>query len=230
MVNLFSDFGIELSEIQKQRFIKYYNLLIEYNNKFNITAITEEKDVYIKHFIDSVLVVDKFISGSGKGLKMIDVGSGGGFPAIPVKILKEDLSLTLLEATGKKCEFLRTVVSELCLTDVTVINDRAETLAKSEKRESFDICTARAVARLNTLSEYCMPFVKVNGIFVSCKGDAMEEVKEAENAVKILGGKIEEVFEYNLDDAKRTLVKIKKIKSTDKKYPRGNGKERKNPL
>ena len=230
MVNLFSEYGIELSEIQKQRFIKYYNLLIEYNNKFNITAITEEKEVYVKHFIDSVLVVDKFISGSGKDLKMIDVGSGGGFPAIPIKILKEDVSLTLLEATGKKCEFLRAVVSELSLTDVTVINDRAETLAKSEKRESFDICTARAVARLNTLSEYCMPFVKVSGSFVSYKGDAIEEVKEAENAVSILGGKIEEVFEYNLDDAKRTLVKIKKIKNTDKKYPRGNGKERKNPL
>lgn len=229
MREIFNEFSIKVSDLQAELFEKYFNLLIEYNQKFNITAITDKKEVYVKHFIDSILVVDKFITK--ENLSMIDVGSGGGFPAIPVKIMRDDLSLTLLEATGKKCEFLKTVVKELGLKNVTVINDRAETLAKNENyREKFDICSARAVARLNTLCEYCMPFVKVDGNFIAYKGDAEEEVTEALNAVKILGGKVEETYLYELDGAKRTLVKIKKTKNTDKKYPRGNGKERKNPL
>ena len=229
MREIFNEFSVKVSDLQAELFEKYFNLLIEYNQKFNITAITDKKEVYVKHFIDSILVVDKFITK--ENLSMIDVGSGGGFPAIPVKIMRDDLSLTLLEATGKKCEFLKTVVKELGLKNVTVINDRAETLAKNENyREKFDICSARAVARLNTLCEYCMPFVKVDGNFIAYKGDAEEEVTEALNAVKILGGKVEETYLYELDGAKRTLVKIKKTKNTDKKYPRGNGKERKNPL
>ena len=165
------------------------------------------------------------------GNKLIDVGSGGGFPAIPIKIMKNDLSVTLLEATGKKCEFLKTVIKELNLENIEVINNRAEILAKDQLyRESFDLCSARAVARLNTLLEYCMPFVKVGGKFVSYKGDSTDEVLEAQNAVKILGGKVIEVKNYLLDGAKRSLIVIKKEKPTDKKYPRGNGKERKNPL
>ncbi|MBR2498879.1 MAG: 16S rRNA (guanine(527)-N(7))-methyltransferase RsmG [Clostridia bacterium] len=229
MREIFNEFSVKVSDLQAELFEKYFNLLIEYNQKFNITAITDKKEVYVKHFIDSILVVDKFITK--ENLSMIDVGSGGGFPAIPVKIMRDDLSLTLLEATGKKCEFLKTVVKKLGLKNVTVINDRAETLAKNENyREKFDICSARAVARLNTLCEYCMPFVKVDGNFIAYKGDAEEEVTEALNAVKILGGKVEETYLYELDGAKRTLVKIKKTKNTDKKYPRGNGKERKNPL
>lgn len=231
MREIFKDFNISLSDIQQQRFDKYYNLLIEYNNKFNITAITDKKEVYIKHFIDSILVVDKFISNDGQDLSMIDIGSGGGFPAIPIKIIKENLSLTLLEATGKKCEFLNAVIKELYLKNVTVKNGRAEDFAKREEfREKFDICSARAVARLNTLCEYCLPFVKVGGSFIAYKGDASEEVKESENALNILGGEYKSVFTYNLEDAKRTLVDVKKIKNTPKKYPRGNGKERKNPL
>ena len=145
--------------------------------------------------------------------------------------MKEDLSVTMLEATGKKCEFLKTVALELNLKDVEVINDRAETLAKNPLyREKFDICTARAVARLNTLCEYCMPFVKKGGIFLSYKGDAQEEIIEAKNAVNILGGKVKDAYTYNLEDAKRTLISIEKIKETPIKYPRGNGKERKSPL
>ncbi len=229
MKEIFNKFSVKVSDLQAERFEKFFELLIEYNQKFNITAITEKSEVYVKHFIDSILVVDKFITKDS--LSMIDVGSGGGFPAIPVKIMKDDLLLTLLEATGKKCEFLKTVVKELGLTNVTIINDRAEILAKNEKyREKYDICSARAVARLNTLSEYCMPFVKVGGNFIAYKGDAQEEVLEAQNAFKILGGKLEEAYYYQLDGAKRTLVNVKKIKNTDKKYPRGNGKERKNPL
>ena len=222
----FLSFGIEITDSQAGKFEKYYDLLVFYNSKFNITAITEKSEVIVKHFIDSALGVDKI-----KGKSLIDVGSGGGFPAIPLKIMNENLDITLLEATGKKCEFLKTVVKELNLSNVKVINGRAEDLAKNlEYRESFDVCTARAVARLNTLAEYCMPFVKVGGCFVSYKGDAEEEVIEAQSAVKILGGKLQDVIYYNLQNAKRALVVVKKERNTDKKYPRGNGKERKNPL
>ena len=148
-----------------------------------------------------------------------------------LKIMKENLSLTLLEATGKKCEFLRTVAKELELKDVFVINGRAEDIAKDlNYREKFSTCSARAVARLNTLCEYCMPFVEKGGVFLAYKGDAQEELAEAQNAIKVLGGKLKENFEYELDGAKRALISIEKISNTDKKYPRGNGKERKNPL
>jgi len=226
MKNIFESFGINLSEQQLNKFDKYYQLLVYYNQKFNITAITEKEEIYKKHFIDSVLGVDSLC-----GQTLIDVGSGGGFPALPIKIVKEDLKVTLVESTGKKCEFLKAVVKELNLKDVTVLNGRAEDFSKDPiYREKYDICTARAVARLNTLCEYCMPFVKVNGTFVSYKGDGAEEVIEAQNAIKVLGGKVKEVKEYYLQDAKRTLISIEKIKPTDKKYPRGNGKERKNPL
>ena len=226
MKDLFLEYGLDLTDDQLEKFNKYYELLVFYNEKFNITAITEKIDVYKKHFIDSILGAKLITLGT-----LIDVGSGGGFPAIPIKIVNENLSVTLLEATGKKCEFLRAVVKELNLTNVEVVNNRAELLAKVDNyRENFDYCSARAVARLNTLLEYCMPFVKVGGKFIGFKGDATEEVIEAKNAIKVLGGELEFVENYTLDDAKRALVVVKKIKSTDKKYPRGNGKERKNPL
>ncbi len=226
MKKLFNEFKIELTDRQAELFDKYYKILIEYNQRFNITAITEKEEVYKKHFIDSILGVDKFC-----GQTLIDIGSGGGFPAIPIKIMKENINLTLLEATGKKCDFLRAVANELQLKNVTVLNGRAEDFAKDERyREKFDMCSARAVARLNTLAEYCIPFVKVGGEFISFKGDATEEVREAERAIKLLGGEIKEVKEYTLEEAKRALVVVKKVKNTDKKYPRGQGKERKNPL
>ncbi len=226
MKEIFKNYGLEISQNQQYLFENYYDLLIEYNNKFNITAITEKQDVIVKHFVDSAL-------GCGKvcGKKLIDVGSGGGFPALPLKIINDDLELTMLEATGKKCEFLKTVVKELKLKNVQVINDRAEVLAKNTSyREKFDCCTARAVARLNTLAEYCLPFVKVGGSFIAFKGEASEEVLEAINAVKILGGEIVDSFCYELEGAKRALITVKKVNSTPSKYPRGNGKERKSPL
>jgi 16S rRNA (guanine527-N7)-methyltransferase len=226
MKNLFLEYGINLTDKQLNSFENYYSILIEFNKMFNLTAITEKQEVYKKHFVDSVINVDKLV-----GEKLIDVGSGGGFPAIPIKILREDINVTLLEATGKKCEFLKEVIKRLDLKDIQVINGRAEDLAKDlNYRESFDICTARAVARLNTLCEYCMPFVKVGGQFVSFKGNVEEELTEGQSAIKILGGQVKEVYSYQLDGANRALVYIDKIKPTDKKYPRGNGKERKSPL
>ena len=226
MKNTFNKYGINLNEKQVNAFEIYYQTLIEYNEKFNITAITEREEVIVKHFVDSAL-------GCGKvcGQTHIDIGSGGGFPALPLKILNDNVKLFLVEATGKKCEFLKEVVKRIGLSDVTIINARAEDLAKDLNfREQFDVCTARAVARLNTLCEYCIPFVKVGGSFVAYKGDSVEEVSESQKAVKILGGKLKENYIYSLDDAKRSLVVIEKVTNTDKKYPRGNGKERKNPL
>ena len=226
MVDKFVENGIVINNAQKDAFEEYYKLLVYYNEKFNITAVTDREDVIKKHFIDSALGV-KYV---GRG-ELIDVGSGGGFPAIPLKLINDNINVTMLEATGKKCEFLKEVVKTLKLNGVTVINGRAEDYAKNMNyREKFDICTARAVARLNTLCEYCMPFVKVGGKFLSFKGEIDEELKESENAVNILGGKINVVDKYSLYDAKRSIVVIDKIKPTDKKYPRGNGKERKNPL
>lgn len=226
MKSLFLDYGIELTGLQEEKFEKYYELLIYYNGKFNLTAITEKKEVIIKHFIDSALG-KKFIIGK----RFIDIGAGGGFPSVPVKIFKEDCELVMVEATGKKCEFLKTVVKELDLKKTEVINSRAEDLAKEkEYRESFDHCVARAVARLSTLCEYCLPFVKTGGSFIAYKGDAEQEIREAERAVKILGGRIKTVENYKLGDAKRALIQIEKIRPTEKNYPRGNGKERKKPL
>ena len=226
MKNLFLNYGINVTDAQLNLFEKYYTLLIQYNQSFNITTITERDEVYIKHFVDSVINVDKLKSG-----KLLDVGSGGGFPALPIKIMRPDIDVTMVEATGKKCNFLNSVITELGLQNVRVFNGRAEEISKTEKfREQFDICTARAVARLNVLCEYCMPFVKEGGIFLAYKGNAQEEVKEAANAINILGGKLGEVKTYLLNGENRALCYIEKVAKTDKKYPRGRGKERKNPL
>ena len=225
MKEIFDSYGINLTEEQLKKFEKYYELLIEYNERFNITAITKKEEVIVKHFVDSIYKVYK-LKGS-----LIDVGSGGGFPAIPLKIINENLTVTCLEATGKKCEFLRAVGSGLNLDNFFIVNGRAEDIAKDNKyREKFDYCSARAVARLNTLSEYCMPFVKVGGKFISFKGDYKEELIEAKNAIKTLGGVVEKEEEFELNGAKRGIIYVKKVISTDKKYPRGRGKERKCPL
>lgn len=226
MEKLFKEYGLDIDENKKNLFKSYYSLLLEYNSRFNITAITDEREVVIKHFIDSALGVELL-----KGETLADVGSGGGFPAIPLKILKPELKVTLIEATEKKCEFLKTVADTLGLKEVTVLCGRAEEFAKkSEYREKFDICTARAVARLNILSEYCLPFVKKGGIFLAYKGDADEEARDSENAVKILGGKIITHDKYVLDGAKRSLIVIEKQKNTDAKYPRGNARIKNKPL
>ena len=226
MREIFEKFNISITNEQLNLFDKYYQLLVEYNEKFNITTIIEKQEVYKKHFVDSILGLEEFC-----GKTLIDVGSGGGFPAIPIKIMKDDLDVTLLEATGKKCTFLNAVIDGLQLKNIKVINARAEDLAKNPNfREKFSLCSARAVARLNTLCEYCVPFVEIGGKFISYKANAEDEIIEAKNAIKTLGGKIDKVKNYNLEDAMRTLIVIDKISSTDKKYPRGNGKERKNPL
>ena len=227
-MNLSPEHYLNLIDEKRPLFQKYFALLLEYNKKFNLTAITKEDEVYEKHFLDSVLGEALFL----KGASVLEVGSGAGFPSLPLKIVRDDLNFTLVESTGKKCDFLKLAVRELDLEGVTVLCGRAEDFARDPNyRERFDVCCARAVARLNTLSEYCLPFVKVGGSFIAYKGDAAEEVKEARNAIKLLGGGDTDDLRYTLPSgASRTLVQIKKQRPTPKGYPRGQGKERKNPL
>lgn len=231
--SIFENMGIELSELQVKRFNRYYDMLIETNKVMNLTAITEYKDVVIKHFADSLLLckcidINKFSS-------IIDVGTGAGFPGIPLKIIYPHLNITLLDSLNKRVNFLKNVVEELDLENVLCIHGRAEDFGHNENyREKFDICVSRAVANLSTLSEYCTPFVNVGGYFVSYKSaDVEEEVNNAKKAIKILNCKIEKVSDVNLpgtDDTMRKFVLIKKEDNTAKKYPRKSGVPSKTPL
>ena len=210
-----------------EKFEKLFNLLTEHNKMYNLTSITGREEVFLKHFLDSV-VGESYLK---QGADVCEIGSGGGFPSLPLKIIREDLKFTLIESTGKKCSYLQTAVDNLGLEGVKVLNIRAEEGARDPSlREKFDCAVARAVARLNTLCEYCLPFVKVGGVFVAYKGDVAEEIKEAQNAVKVLGGRLEECNAFKLNGEKRCLVVIRKEASTPAKYPRGRGLERKKPL
>lgn len=229
MRNLFLSLGIDLKEEKISKFNSFATHLKEVNEVMNLTTITADREMWIKHFLDSAIGKDFF----EKGCNCLEVGSGGGFPSVPLKILRDDINFTLVESTGKKCEYLKGVGKLLGFDGFEVICERAEVLSKlSEHRERYLAVTARAVARLNTLCEYCLPFVKVGGVFIAYKGEAKDELKEAENAIKILGGKIKTIKEYDLPDGagKRNLIVIEKIKNTPPQYPRGNGKERKKPL
>ena len=229
--NLAMDWERYLDEINNghsHKFNEFCRALSEKNKVCNLTSIIDEKGVKYKHFLDSA--VGEFLFP--QGAHAVEIGSGGGFPSIPLKIIRDDLSFTLIESTGKKCNFLNEIVDKLNLSGVNVLNIRAEDGARDKNlREKFDVACARAVAQLNTLAEYCMPYVKVGGLFIAYKGDASEEIKSAEKALKILGGEVEKVIEYELPECgARTLVCVRKVKSTPSKYPRGQGRERKNPL
>ena len=216
------------TEYQEQ-FALFRNLLLEYNAMYNLTTILEENDMFYKHFVDSVLGESVF----KKNAKVAEIGSGAGFPSIPLKIVRPDLQLDLFESVGKKCEFLRAVVDKFGFKDVHIYNMRAEDAAKDARfREKYDHATARAVARMNTLCEYCLPFVKVGGAFIAYKSAETEELYEAKNACKVLGGKLKDVYTASLplDYGNRTLAVVEKQHPTPPKYPRGQGKERKNPL
>ncbi len=212
----------------REKFTLFAGLLKEHNKMYNLTSVTDDGGILYKHFIDSAAGEEFFTAGAS----VAEIGSGGGFPSIPLKIIRDDLKFTLIESTGKKCNFLNTAVEKLGLKGVKVLNIRAEDGARlPAHRESYDICCARAVARLNTLSEYCLPYVKKGGRFIAYKGDCAEEIKEAERAIKILGGETEEIFNFTLGDyGARTIVVIRKTQNTPPKYPRGNGRERKSPL
>ncbi len=221
-------YGLELTEEEGKKFEIFREMLKKYNNEFNLTAICDDEGINEKHFIDSLLGVEMFTKNS----TVAEIGSGGGFPSLPLKIVREDLSFTLIEATGKKCRYLEKVINELGLKNMTVINGRAEEIGKDPAyRERFDYATARAVASLNVLSEYCMPFVKTGGSFIAYKGNADAEIEEGRNAVKILGGEIGRIKSADLPDgSERKIIEIVKKSKTPVLYPRGNGKERKKPL
>ena len=210
------------------KFAVFYRLLCEYNQKFNLTRIVDERECRIKHFYDSLLGEEYFPAGA----RCAEIGSGGGFPSVPLCIVRPDLSFLLVESVKKKCEFLRVVVRELGL-NAQVCNARAEDLARdAARREQFDVCCARAVARLNTLAEYCLPFVRPGGLFMAYKGDAAAEIEQAKHAFSVLGAELASAKTVQLpDDAGlRTLVVANKVRSTPRAYPRGNGKERSRPL
>ena len=234
-IDLFEDglqaLKIELSDHQKQQFIRYYELLISWNKVMNLTAITDFSEVILKHFIDSLSIV-KIISPNGK--KIIDVGTGAGFPGIPIKIAFPETQIVLLDSLNKRIKFLNEIIQLLELKNIEAIHGRAEDYGKNiEYREKFDLCVSRAVANLSSLSEYCIPFVRLNGSFISYKsGKASEEIDAAQHAIKTLGGKIRATTDFLLPntDMDRTLVSIQKIKSTPKKYPRAAGKPSKEPL
>lgn len=226
------ELSIVLNDKQIQQFEQYYNILVEWNKVMNLTAITEYEEVVEKHFLDSLTIVNAI--HVEKIETLIDVGTGAGFPGIPLKIAFPHLKVTLLDSLNKRIKFLNEVIDLLELNDIKAIHGRAEDYAKQEEyREQYDICVSRAVANLATLSEYCLPYVKVDGLFVPYKsGEIDEELKSSEKAVSILGGKVEEVVKFQLPgtDIGRSFVKIHKIKETKKKYPRKAGMPTKEPL
>lgn len=209
-------------------FERFLRLLLRYNEKYNLTAITEEREIWAKHFFDSVAGEHLFPEGAS----VLEVGSGAGFPSIPLMLVRPDLTFTLVESTKKKCDFLAAAKEQLSLP-AEILPMRAEDAARGEWREKFDVSVARAVARLNTLAEYCLPFAKEGGVFLAYKGgNAEEELKEAGRAISLLGGGGVSIFPYSLPEGmgERTIVAVKKICPTPAKYPRGRGKERSMPL
>ena len=226
------DVGLQLSKEQYEQFKIYMKLLQEWNEKINLTAIVEDEEIIKKHFIDSMKAFkrDEF----KKANTLIDVGTGAGFPGLPIAIMNSQLNVTLLDSLNKRINFLNTVISQLGLTNVTTIHSRAEDGARNKDlREKFDIATSRAVANMSVLSEFCLPYVKVGGNFIALKGPAVDqEIKESMNAIKLLGGEFVNVCEVSIEgtELRHNLVVIKKIKECSKTYPRKAGLITKNPL
>ena len=220
---------IEFDENKSKQLYNYMNLILEWNEKINVTAIKDEKEFIVKHFIDS-LIVSNFVTNANK---ILDIGTGAGFPGIPLKIYNPKIDFTLIDSVNKKITVLNDVIEKLNLDKIEALHIRAEELAQNLKyREQYDIVTTRAVSNLATIAEYMLPFVKIGGKAICMKGPNVEqELEDAKNAIKLLGGKIEKIEKFNINqEFERNLIIIKKINKTDKKYPRGQGKPAKEPI
>jgi 16S rRNA (guanine527-N7)-methyltransferase len=227
---VFLNYDIELTDKQADQFEQYYNMIIEYNKNVNLTAITDQTEVIIKHFLDSVLCYNELNADSS----LVDIGAGAGFPGIPLKIVRPDINITMIDGLNKRVVFLNDVIKKLNLTNIVAIHGRCEDFAKKpEFREKFDYCVARAVAKLNTLAEYCLPFVKLYGYMIAYKSrNAQQEIEEATNALSTLGGKlmnikVVDIFEI---EAERNFLFIQKKFKTPLQYPRFQNKPKTNPL
>ncbi len=221
--------NIEVNDIQLEKFYKYMIGIIEWNKKINVTSITDEKMFIVKHFIDS-LTVNQYLEGKES---IIDIGTGAGFPGIPLKIVNEDKRFVLIDSINKKLNVIRNINEDIKLKNLEIIHSRAEDLAnKSEYREMFDIATTRAVSNFSTILEYMLPFVKVGGLAICMKGPNYEkELSDGKRAIDLLGGKLEKIESINIENKlERNLIIIKKIKNTPSKYPRGKGKPLKEPI
>ena len=230
MIEYGKEIDIVFTKEQLKKFYQYMNLLIEWNEKINLTAIVEPKEIILKHFIDSLTII-KYIEPNKS---VIDIGTGAGFPGIPVKIMREDLDITLLDSLNKRIHFLNEVIQKLELKNITAVHARIEEYAKNKQyRETFDVATSRAVANLTTLSEYMLPMVALKGMAICMKGSEIsEEISKSKNSIKLLGGKIDKIEEFTLpkSDNKRNLILIKKERQTPSKYPRKPGIPSKEPL
>lgn len=229
LINYFEEYKLDTRNIDK--FEKFKKLILDYNEHTNLTRITEDEEFNVKHFLDSLSLIKTNLFDGNK--KVIDIGTGAGFPGVPLKLYNDELDITLLDSLRKKIDFLSGAIEELGLEKICPIHARAEEIARTEEyREQFDIAVSRAVANLSTLAEYAMAFVKVGGYFVSQKGpEYKEEVKNAKRAIELMGGEVENIIHTPLpNDIDHYIIVIKKVKSTDKKYPRGGGKPRKTPL
>lgn len=231
-IQALNDQNLKLNEKQLGQFDRYFELLVEWNEKMNLTAITEETEVYLKHFFDSVS--PSFYYDFNEVETICDIGAGAGFPSIPLKICYPHLKITIVDSLNKRISFLNELASELQLTDVNFVHSRAEDFGQQKaNREAFDVVIARAVARTNVLSEYCLPLCKINGHFIAMKGSLIDdELKEANQAIKILGGKVKEEITFTLpiEKSDRSILIIDKLKKTPKKYPRKAGTPQKSPL
>lgn len=232
LINGIKELGIEITNRQVEQFLKYYEMLVETNKVMNLTSIVNLDEVIVKHFIDSLLVVKTI--DMNKFNTMIDVGTGAGFPGIPLKIMFPNLKVVLLDSLNKRLKFLDSIIDELQLTDISTVHGRAEDIGKNiEYREKFDVCVSRAVANLSTLSEYCIPFISVGGEFISYKSEFSEEEKRgAEKAINLLGGSIKKsvIVELPYSEINRSFIFIDKKNKTPNKYPRKAGVPSKKPI